>query len=98
MLTNMYFHRRAIEIIQKQFLTLVEEQDFFGSEEGNASLLATIKDESLHNEIKKVLASCSTSKEKWNKTESIIKYHRNKVCFNSFNVLRIAWKVCKSLA
>lgn len=69
---------RAVEIIGKQFLSLVEEQDFFETEEGTANVLATIKDDSLHNEIKKALCSCSSSKEKWNKIESIITYHRNK--------------------
>ncbi|XP_075221184.1 DNA primase small subunit [Lycorma delicatula] len=69
---------RAVEIIEKQFIKLVEEQDFFSGEEGTANVLATIKDESLYNEIKKALANCSESKEKWNKIENIIKYQRNK--------------------
>ncbi|RZF41962.1 hypothetical protein LSTR_LSTR012339 [Laodelphax striatellus] len=76
---NLPGDRRAVEIIETQFETLVEEQDFFGSETKVQSLLAAVKDEGLCNEIKKALDKCpATSKHRWKEVVAVIAYQKSR--------------------
>lgn len=57
--------RRAVNIIEQEFDTIVEEQNIFGSKDSVAKLLRLVTDDSLRGEAEKTMDNYSTSRERW---------------------------------